>query len=470
MADDPFEGRLAELRDTADAVGRLADEKEAFGRVVEAFRAQDVDTFRDVLGRFDLLDRCHLICRWLCSKHCVFVCIKLAGPVREAPTNFPSRRSVGSRLPWRGSPPTRPCSPQFVDVVDREDVDGFQALLKEQKLGAFAHQLCHWLCVTRCRFVCRIFCPPPPLITHVANIPVGQIDAQGYAAGGSQPVGYTPPDNKPAGVGDHPLAVGRTSGASSTSPTRRTISLSTRESSRAVDADQDRSVGRMLERHHGRRVFAGTGRRGLVPDRAPPPPCPPPGPVDQHGMGFWSMGDTYLTDWSTPVVPNDLYYLRLTVRTTTLVEHHSPVVPVRVDNVGPTQPVITLDLLKPDGTTVPLGCCETIAKEDGNKVIVTLQASDANFSQISVSLIGGCGVSLGRVDTGGTSLSKTYNGNLADTGYPLPASFIWDPFAAPAPDPCCYLVYVTITDRAIVNNFWSGGHSNVNWHSITIGG
>jgi hypothetical protein len=27
---------------------------------------------------------------------------------------------------------------------------------------------------------------------------------------------------------------------------------------------------------------------------------------------------------------------------------------------------------------------------------------------------------------------------------------------------------VQINDRAILNDAWSGGHSNVNWHSITI--
>jgi len=67
MPDESVEGRLAELRETAEAVGKLADDKDAFGKAVEAFRAQDVDAFRDVLDRFDLLGRCHLICRWLCG-------------------------------------------------------------------------------------------------------------------------------------------------------------------------------------------------------------------------------------------------------------------------------------------------------------------------------------------------------------------------------------------------------------------
>jgi hypothetical protein len=471
MPGDRTDDRLDDLRETAEAVGRLADDKAAFGRAVEAFRAQDVDAFRDVLGRFDLLDRCHLICRWLCSKHCVFVCFKLAGPVREAPAELPIEEVRRFAKVVADIAADEALLKRLVDIVDREDADGFQAILKERKLQAFAHQLCHWLCVARCRFVCRLFCPPPPLITHVANIPVGQIDPQGYASGGSQPVGYTPPDNKPAGVGDHPFGgwanIRGVFNVANAAHYR--VEFATNPAGPWTPIKPDLSDacwnGVMID------VYArGPDAAGWYKIGAPPPPCPPPGPVDQHGMGLWSMGDTYLTDWSTPNVANDLHYLRLTVRTTTMVEHFSPIVPVRIDNVAPTQPAITLELLKTDGTKVPMDCCETIAKEDGNKVIVTLQASDANFSQISVSLIGGCGVSLGLTDTNGVSLSKTYNGNLADTGYPAPTSFVWDPFAAPAPDPCCYLIYVSITDRAIVNNFWSGGHQSVNWHSITIGG
>ncbi|MGZ8437853.1 MAG: hypothetical protein ACXWXR_04855 [Candidatus Limnocylindrales bacterium] len=470
MTDASIEERLDELRDTAEAVGKLAEDKEAFARAVEAFRAEDVDAFRDVLGRFDLLERCHLICRWLCSKHCVYVCFKLAGPVRDAPNELPIEEVRRFATVVAEISADRALLERFVDVVAREDAGGFQALVKERKLQPFAHQLCHWLCSVRCRFVCRKFCPPPPLITHVANIPVGQIDAAGYAAGPSQPVGYTPADNKPGGVGDHPFGGWANIRGVFNVPNAAhyMVEFATNPAGPWTPIKTD--LGDACWNGGVVSYTRGTDAAGWYQIGAPPPPCPPPGTVDQHGMGIFSMGNTDLTDWLTPAVPNDLYYLRLTVRTTTLALHHSPIVPVRIDNVAPSQPAIALELLKPDGSKVPLGCCETVSKEDGNKVIVTITASDPNFSQISVSLIGGCGVSLPLVDTGGTALSKTYNGNLLDTGYPVPTSFVWDPFAAPAPDPCCYLVYVQIWDRAIVNNFWSGGHGNVNWHSITIGG
>ena len=155
------------------------------------------------------------------------------------------------------------------------------------------------------------------------------------------------------------------------------------------------------------------------------------------------------------------------MRNAALTEFESPIVPVRVDNTAPTKPVIKLQLQTPDGKRRDLGCCETVEQGKGNLVIISLQASDANFSQITVNLLGGCGASYSIVDTGGNSLSKTYNGDITDTGYPVLTEFAWNPWAAKI-SPCCYLIDVRISDRAVVNNYWSGGHANENWQSITI--
>jgi hypothetical protein len=66
-------------------------------------------------------------------------------------------------------------------------------------------------------------------------------------------------------------------------------------------------------------------------------------------------------------------------------------------------------------------------------------------------------------------LSKTYNGNLADTGYPAPVAVIWDPWSDPAIVPCCYVVRIDIWDRTVTNNVWAGGHGNSGWEAIEIG-
>ena len=98
---------------------------------------------------------------------------------------------------------------RFLDVVAREDAAAYEKLLAEFKWQRFCHQLCHFLCFVRCRLVCKLLCPPPPLITEVSLIPTSQYTpggpGLGLAAGPSFPPGPTPIDNKPAGVGDHPI-------------------------------------------------------------------------------------------------------------------------------------------------------------------------------------------------------------------------------------------------------------------------
>jgi hypothetical protein len=73
------------------------------------------------------------------------------------------------------------------------------------------------------------------------------------------------------------------------------------------------------------------------------------------------------------------------------------------------------------------------------------------------------------VDVTSTPLSKTYNGNLADQGYPVPTEFLWDPWSDPRVVPCCYVVYVEINDRTIINDSYFGGHANSGWEAIEIG-
>ena len=78
MANEISQGeRLTELRQTGEAIGKLAKDEAAFTRTVEAFRARDAEKFQSELSRLGLLPFCILICRWLCSKHCVFLCRRL---------------------------------------------------------------------------------------------------------------------------------------------------------------------------------------------------------------------------------------------------------------------------------------------------------------------------------------------------------------------------------------------------------
>ncbi len=464
----PEEARLAELRDTAEAMAKLAEDENTFTRTVEAFRAGDAERFQGELAKIGLLPRCRYICRFLCSKHCVFKCQRFCRqPGNEEQLQISEIREFAQVVASIAK--DEALLKQFVDASDGDDAEAFNSLITKLKLERFCHQLCHWLCLVRCRLVCKKMCPKQPLITEVAYIPTSQITSSGsgagLGAGPSLPPGTTSPDNKTpptGGVGDHPFGgIANIRGVFSiTTPFQYKVEYST----------------------------APTGPLWTPID--PPildiyfdPLYPSPGhtfPTFNNyrsaGAGGWYniadmglLGVDYLTNWQTPAADrNNIYYLKLTVRTAALIEFESIVIPVRVDNGQPLTPVIDLELQKPDGSREKLGCCEKVEKGDGNKLVITLTASDENFSSIGVSLIGGCGASYEIKDANtGNPLSKYYNGDITDTGYPIPTTFVWDPWAAGV-SPCCYLIYVTINDRAIINNSWSGGHSNANWHSITI--
>jgi hypothetical protein len=458
MSDEPQtpEERLAELRASGEAVAKLAEDEKQFNRVFEAYRAQDAEAFQAGLVAVGLLERCRLICRWMCIKHCGHICVRLCGPEKEQELDIKEVRefALASGRIARDEALLK----QLVDIVDREDVKAWREIIAKLELQRFCHQLCRWLCVVRCRLVCRLLCPPPPLLTKVAYIPTSQIDAQGYAAGPSNPPGTTPADNKPAGVGDHPFG--------GLANIRGVFNV--------AGATQYRVEHRVSP------AGVWTPITASIADYKFNPAWPNPGePLfldytrTPTGDGWYTIsemglaGPDYLTDWQTPAVADELHDLRLTVRTAALTEFFSPLVPARIDNVSPIKPAITLQLQMPDGTRTPLGCCEEIKQGDGNLLVITLQASDPNFSSISANLLGGCGASFAIVATDGTPLSKTYNGDKTDTGYPVPTEFLWDPWKAGV-DPCCYLIYVQIWDRAIVNNSWSGAHHTANWHSITI--
>jgi hypothetical protein len=227
----------------------------------------------------------------------------------------------------------------------------------------------------------------------------------------------------------------------------------------------------------------------------PPPPVPPDPAVPGHFQYFrtrsqsvgpdpgWfqinqltdsdggrlTTGEKTLLMWPSPL-PDGVYYLRLRVRDAAMNTRVSSPQVVRLDNTGPfplPRPIITLQLQKKDGTRVPLKCGK-VRKGDG-LIVVTIQAYDPNMSQIAVTARGNSGLSVPVVDITATPLSKTYNGNIADQGYVVPTEFLWDPWSDPNIVPCCYLVYVEVWDRAILNNSWTGGHGNAGWEALEIG-
>ncbi|MBI3998607.1 MAG: hypothetical protein HY355_06200 [Armatimonadetes bacterium] len=146
---------------------------------------------------------------------------------------------------------------------------------------------------------------------------------------------------------------------------------------------------------------------------------------------------------------------------------------VQTDNTAPPTPVISLELKTPTGQLKKLKCGQ-VKKGDG-LIRITVQAFDPNFSRLSVAAQGNSSLSVPIVAVPEGSvgpavpLSKTYNGDLTDTGYPVPTSFLWDPWSDPNIVPCCYVVRIDIWDRTVINNSWGGGWHNAGWEAIEIG-
>jgi hypothetical protein len=439
--------RLEELQASGQTIAELAEKPELFAEAIEAFRAEDAERFQDVLGRAELLGRCHWICRWFCSKHCVFVCRSLVGDFQaEAVLDVDEWRQFAEFTGRLAKEPETLV--KLLDIVGAEDTKEFQRYIKRFKIQRFAHQLCHWLCGVRCRVACKRMCPPLPELIKVGYIPVGHLDADGFAAGPSSPGAFTPPDNPGAGVGDHPFGgsvhinglfnvAGATEykvevGPSAAGPWTAITTPLTDARFTPFYTEYPRSA---------------TGDWYLIAD-----------------MDLLSEGETYLTDWTTPPLDDDdRYYVRMVVRNASSTEFASGPVAVRVDNEGPQGPVPPNNrpLIEFSQGGEPLGCCSEVTRDRG-PIEIHIEGTDDNFSRLDVTAYGGCS---GKINI----FSKTYNGDRTDLGAPAPGITVtWDPWADDV-EPCCYVVFVRLYDRAIVNNVWNGGHRYQNWRSITIG-
>ena len=160
MAD---EGLTADLVQAAEAVAALAGDEDRFRATFDAFLAADRESYQRLLTEFSLLDRCELVCDWICSKYCVLVCLELCGPPTDA--EVPDLRefaAVVTRITQDEELVER-----LANTVADRDAEGFRALVAELKIERFCHLLCHWACSVRCRLLCSVVCSPTP--THIAS-------------------------------------------------------------------------------------------------------------------------------------------------------------------------------------------------------------------------------------------------------------------------------------------------------------
>jgi hypothetical protein len=470
-----------EIQQMAAAMEKLASNSKAFSQAYDAFLAGDAAKFGAALSQVGISDQCHWVCRFFCRKRCAGVCRKFCP---NAPAGDVAAEEIlaftKAVSPLLSDPAfaTRLC-----DILKSGNVDAWNQEISKNKLQAFCYQLCVILCVECCSEHCYKVCPPNPLITRVANIPIAQIDALGFGHGpDALHTGLVPPDNPPAGVGDHPFGgqVQLWGIFNYAAATEYLVEVS--------PAPGGPYSPILVGPQYGYdTINPATGVQNQPPPPVPPDPLQPIGTFEYfrnrvQSAGGWftidqiqdsdggrlTTGEKVLLTWTTSP-PDGIFYLRLRVRDAALVERVSSPQLVRLDNTGPfplPRPIVTLQLQKPDGTLVPLKCAK-VKKGDG-LVLVTVQAWDPNMSQIVVTAEGNSGLSVPIVSTTSVPLSETYNGDISNEGYVTPTSFLWDPWSNPAIVPCCYLFYVQIWDRAILNGAWSGGHYNDGWEALQI--
>ena len=449
------------LQQFGEVVAKLTADREAFKNIVEAYDKQDVERFQAELKRLNIAEYCVLVCRWLCLKRCVIFCRRVC-PAPVAPpkvADIEEIREFGEAVVRTIK--DKKMLDRLFKAYDEQDVEKFREILEKLELTPFCAQMCHWVCYIRCKRICRLLCPPPPSITHVAYIPTTQIDSEGYATGPSQPPGTTPTPTSCRG--HHPFGglanVRGVFNITTPPPDKYTIEFASNIAGpwqpimRCI-TETDYSVWPPVDRTR----------------------CPS-GPPDPGWYAVADMIDpNYLTDLDTELATGTTgkFYLRLTVKNTAGSSFQSPIVPIRIDNETPTigslvPPIegLTISIKKPDGTEQPLKC-GGIKKGEGT-LLIRFLAWDDNFRQLTLSARGGCGLNIPIMDeTTGSQVSRCYGGNTADKGEPTQRVVEWDPWKDPKIIPCCYNVVLEIWDRAIVNNFFSGGHRNSDWEAVQI--
>ncbi len=142
---------------SAEVLGKFADDESTFRLLVESYRAQDYEEFRELLTRFDMLDRCHLITKWLCSKECVLVCFELCGPPPKEPLQLNLREFAELTAKISSN---REILGGLASAVIERDENAFRAIVEKLEMQKYCHYICHWICSVRCRLICEILCAP----------------------------------------------------------------------------------------------------------------------------------------------------------------------------------------------------------------------------------------------------------------------------------------------------------------------
>lgn len=147
-----------ELRRTSQSMGRLAEDDDVFRAALDAYRAEDGESFQRLLGQFNLGPYCERICRWFGAKEYVLLRAELAGPWPERPVSIddlPRFAEIIVKITQ-----DEELIERLADAIQDRDRDAFGEVLKQVEGERFAQLLLHWACLIRFRLRCQIVCSP----------------------------------------------------------------------------------------------------------------------------------------------------------------------------------------------------------------------------------------------------------------------------------------------------------------------
>jgi hypothetical protein len=150
----------AELQSAGKALGQLLERKELFDEAVAASNAGDAEKLSRVIDAAGLMEFCHFICFFFCSWRCVLVCQALCSRVKPVPIEDSLQEAFAFAKATQGLGKQPAELKRLSTAVGNEDNRTFAAIVGELKLERFCIQLCHWLCFVRCRWFCILICPP----------------------------------------------------------------------------------------------------------------------------------------------------------------------------------------------------------------------------------------------------------------------------------------------------------------------
>jgi hypothetical protein len=133
---------IEDVTQTAEALGKISEDETTFRLLVESFRAQDHEAFHELLTRFGLINRCHFVCRWLCSKECALICFQLCGPPPKEPPRI-DLREFGEMILKITSDREILC--HLASAVTERDERAFRAIVEKLGVAQYCHYIHHRL-------------------------------------------------------------------------------------------------------------------------------------------------------------------------------------------------------------------------------------------------------------------------------------------------------------------------------------